>query len=559
MRRLLWILFLLPLALACNRGNPLLPSARGDNSSTAVLGEKTEQNETPEPPRYTEISLKAQSRRVPVIMYHDVIPERVRESQWFDCSVDEFEKQMNFLALEGAQPISLQELYDHLTTGKEIPEKAVVLTFDDNYQGFYDNAYPILKRYGYPAAMFVHTGYVGNKEGQHPKMTWDTLRELVKDPLITIGAHTVMHPEDITLLSEEEQRKEVTDCKGVLEKELGIKCDFFAYPAGKNNSITQRLAWEAGYKMAFTIENGLAEESPSIIAINRYIHTRLETAWSDREDAMRGGAMGIVRDTIEVAPLELEVDTISGVKLALITGGMAETVTSDTREGVWEFVERTGAQAGINGTFFAMAAIKSTDNKLVGPCLTPEMTEVIGDADATRWEKLRNRPVVMWSDKEFAIVPFQPETMRTDAAFRDFMPDVKNVMMGGAWLVHEYRALTKSEMDLFGSKDIQDPRRRAFVGLDENGRFVIGASRQSVSSERLASALTFAGVRHAVLLDSGFSTSLVYGDSILASGHSTASRPSRPVPHAIVLKGKYGTPETDAYKYELARGKKTAE
>jgi hypothetical protein len=185
-----------------------------------------------------------------------------------------------------------------------------------------------------------------------------------------------------------------------------------------------------------------------------------------------------------------------------------------------------------------MAAIASTDNRLVGPCKAHDQAAVIGDEERTRWPKLVNRPVLMWGPTGIAVVPFQPETMRTDEAFRAFMPDLTDVFMGGAWLVHDGMPLSREAMSTFGSKDIQDARRRAFVGWDNEGKFVVGATRESASSEKLAVALAAAGVKEAILMDSGFSTSLVYGTQVLASGHRTASKASRPVPHAVVLRGE---------------------
>jgi hypothetical protein len=68
-----------------------------------------------------------------------------------------------------------------------------------------------------------------------------------------------------------------------------------------------------------------------------------------------------------------------------------------------------------------------------------------------------------------------------------------------------------------------------------DGRIVIGAAIDSVTTSQLGNALVEAGVKEALLLDSGYSTSLVFGDQILASGHSTPDQPSRPIPHSILL------------------------
>lgn len=492
----------------------------------------------PERVPYTQISMRAQDRRIPVIMYHDVIAKRDRNSQWFDCSVDEFRAQMEFLKTQGAVPISVQDLYDHLTNGKEVPDTAVVLTFDDNYQGVYDNAYPLLKEYGYPFCVFVHTAFVGKTEGLHPKMSYATLNELLTDPNVTVGSHTVTHPDDLSKLDIPTQEQELQLSKQELEKNLSRKIDFLAYPNGKNDETTQGLAETAGYKMSFSIVNGLAEESPSIQCVSRYVHTRLEKAWEDRQRALDGGGGGAIRMPLRSdATISLKIEEHAGVRLAMITGGTPETATSETRESVLQFIQRTGAQAGINGTFFAMAAIKSTDNRLVGPCKTPDMPEVIGDTETTRWEKLRNRPVVLWSKDEIAFVPFQPETMQNDAPFKDYMPEVQNVFMGGALLVRNGVPMDRKQLMIFGSRDVMDARRRSALGVTMDGQMVCAATRESATSAQFASALAEAGVNNAVLLDSGFSTSLVFGEKIIASGHSTASEPSRPVPHAILLRG----------------------
>jgi poly-beta-1,6-N-acetyl-D-glucosamine N-deacetylase len=492
----------------------------------------------PPPSNYTEISMRSQDRRIPVIMYHDIIKERDRDAVWFDCTSDEFEEQMKQIQTWGAVPISLDQLYNHLTKGTSVPDNAIVLTFDDNYQGFWDRGLPILRKYNYPAAVFVHTGFVGHKEGLHPKMDWDELKQLVKDPLITIGNHTITHPADITLLPPDEQQREISDAKRDLEAHLGKTVDYFAYPDGKNDAITQDYVRSAGHKMAFTIVNGPAEESPNIVSVNRYVHTRLETAWQDRTSALDGGVLGKCLMPLKDAPVQyLEVE-MAGVKMGLVKGGQPSSLMSETREEVLDFIKRTPtAVAGINGGFFAMAAIASTDNKMVGPCKTSDMPQVVPDEEQFRWAKLKNRPLVMWDKTQFAIVPFVPESMANIGVFADFMPTMTDTFLAGVWLVHQGLARTREQMNTFASKDIQDARKRAFLGVMPDGVTVIGASLQSVSSEKLAEAIAAAGISEAVLLDSGFSTSLVYGQSIKATGHSSIMNPSRPVPHAIVLKG----------------------
>ena len=553
-RRLVPFALLALLALSGCDGAKELTSGTPLKKTPLATSEATNGTEETAPavPPTGEIALAAASARVPVVMYHDIIRRRGRGSQWFDCTAEEFEAQMARISELGLTPISAADLHAHLTEGKEVPARSIVLTFDDNYQGFYDHAWPVLKRYGYPAIMFVHTNYVGDKTGIHPKMTWERLKELEKDPLFTVGSHTVMHHLDLKERPLDEQRTEMELSKSTLESKLGHDVPFLAYPNGSNSEITREVAKGAGYKMAFTIVNTPAEESPGILAVGRYVHTRFEKAVEDAEKAALNAPAAISRSTFAEGPMSFERESYDGVKLSLVRGGKPSSRMSLTREGVRDFVKKAKAVAGINGGFFAMAAIRSTDNAMVGPLKTPEMPTVAPDDARERWDKLRNRPILLWNKEEFVIVPYNPATMRDHEAFEYLLPGVTDVMLAGVWLVRAGQPRTREEMNAYGSKDIQDARRRAAIGVDSSGRFVAACAGESVSSERFASALASAGLSEAVLLDSGFSTSLVFDGKIKVSGHSSASKPSRPVPHAIVILGEKDPTSKDAL--DLGKG-----
>ncbi|MFI5387358.1 MAG: polysaccharide deacetylase family protein, partial [Fimbriimonadales bacterium] len=230
------------------RNNVVDPLVTGPISSTTDSSSHEEQA-----PTVPDIVMKAEAGRVVVIMYHNVIKERVKGSVWFDCTIDEFGKDMDSLVENGYTVLSTDQLFEHLTKGAPVPAKSIVLTFDDNYQGFYDYAVPILRKHKFPAAMFVHTAYVGSKSG-YPKMTWEELKELRDEGLVTIGAHTVTHPSNLKDLPLDVQKKELEDSKADLEQHLGGKIDIMAYPDGSNDLNTQQLTRDAGYKMSFSTE-----------------------------------------------------------------------------------------------------------------------------------------------------------------------------------------------------------------------------------------------------------------------------------------------------------------
>lgn len=300
--------------------------------------------------------------------------------------------------------------------------------------------------------------------------------------------------------------------------------------------------------MAFTIINSPAEESPNIFSVGRYVHTKFTQAILDADNAIFGAPADIMRkEWKKDAPVRYESGTYAGISLKMVFGGHPSTVMSQTgRQPVKDFVREGNGVAGINGGFFALAAIDSADNAMVGPVRTAEMSQMTPDTSSERWVKINNRPLVMWSDNEFAMLPYVPAQMGKEEQFEYFMKGFTDCFMGGVWLVHKGEATPAEEQSVFGAKDIQDFRRRAFIGITAEGEFVAGTATDSVSSAKLAEAIAEAGVEEAVLIDSGFSTSLVFNDKIKATGHSNKDHPSRPVPHAIIIRGKLDASTDDA-------------
>ena len=223
---------------------------------------------------------------------------------------------------------------------------------------------------------------------------------------------------------------------------------------------------------------------------------------------------------------------------------MAQTRRSVLRCGVDRLVDQAGAQAGVNGTFFADASVQATDNVLIGPSLCGnEARAVFNRADNAG--ALPVRPLVLLSLGRTRIPPYDPQAMVDQSALAAHLPGLTDAFLGEVWLVHEDVAADRPRLDGFHVHDAEDPRRRAFFALMPDGRLVLGATTHVATSAQLACALPAANVRKAVLLDSGFSTSLVYGRKILVTGHTSRGIPSRPVPHALVL---FGKPENDSHE-----------
>ena len=227
----------------------------------------------------------------------------------------------------------------------------------------------------------------------------------------------------------------------------------------------------------------------------------------------------------------------NGVPFILIEGGVPQTRRSPLRAGVPQIVAQARAQAGLNGTFFVNASLRGTDNALIGPSLCGnEASAVFNPAD--RNALLAGRPLVLLSPAQTRLVPYDPPAMGSQKELESWLPGLTDAFLGGVWLVHDGVAADRERIDDYHVRDAEDQRRRAFFCLLPDGRPALGATTYVTPSADLALALSEIGVREAVLLDSGFSTSLVYGGKILVTGHTSPGIPSRPVPHALVLFGK---------------------
>ena len=490
---------------------------------------------------------RALSSRVTVLMFHDVVTSRGKGGVYFDSTVAEFNEILDYFEEQGAHYLSLRELHEHLVTGKQVPERSVVLTFDDNYLGFYENAWPILKAKNIPSGMFVHTDFVGNTSGSHPKMTWDQLKELDATGLVEIGGHTCSHPGDLKSLPEDVQERELTKSKALLEDQLGHPVPFLAYPVGSADAKTIALTKSAGYTMAFTMRNGPAEESPGVLEVQRTIQTKYKQAFEESLSQSKNVPAAVITTEINNTPITLTSGEFDDISLVFVSGGIPMSVRDPDggRKSVGAYVETHGGKAGMNGTFFVNAALRGTDNAMIGPFRSQNEGKFFDDRDARRLEKLVGRPLIAWNGKQITVAPFSAEALNTEEGVRQLHPEFTDCFLAGAWIVHEGVARSRREISTAAASDFNDPRKRAFFGWKADGTLVYGATQNVITTSAMARGAAAAGLQEAFLMDSGFSTSVVYNGKIMATGHSSESLPSREVPHALVVQGELG-PALDA-------------
>ncbi|MFC4809648.1 polysaccharide deacetylase family protein [Paenibacillus sp. GCM10023250] len=225
--------------------------------------------------------------RVIVLMYHEVVPVPQDAGA---LSTAKFERQLQMMKANNFHWITMDQYRGFILHGDPIPDNAVLLTFDDGYASFYQDAYPILRKYGAPATSFLIVSTVSNPHHPGvPKLTWDQVREMKRNG-ISFYSHSfdshLYAPTDaggkytIAALSgpiylpdkgrrETEQEYELrvkTDLKqanAILERELGAPNHVLAFPYGAFSKPLLAICEQLGIDVTLTVKDGLDRRSQS--------------------------------------------------------------------------------------------------------------------------------------------------------------------------------------------------------------------------------------------------------------------------------------------------------
>ena len=185
---------------------------------------------------------------LPILMYHKIGDDKDNDAV---IREDLFRQQMKYLKDHNYHPLTMQQLYDYVVNGAEVPENPVVLTFDDGYPDTYTVVYPILKEYGFAATIFVNPGDVGTR------LTWNQIREMAASG-ITISNHGYMHHE-MGEMTDYDQAQNVDKGREELAAELQAEpSPWFCFPYGSMNSHSEKIVKDSGVEMALSMKSGWA-------------------------------------------------------------------------------------------------------------------------------------------------------------------------------------------------------------------------------------------------------------------------------------------------------------
>jgi peptidoglycan/xylan/chitin deacetylase (PgdA/CDA1 family) len=206
------------------------------------------------------------SRRENVILtYHSIS----LDGTFCTVKPKDFVSQLEYLK-KNYNIVPLVEMLKCLGTRAKHDKRQVSITFDDGYQDFYLNVYPLLRKNNLPATVFVATDYVGKEwpfVENHPKMlTWEQIEEISKCN-VEIGAHTITHP-NLQVKNLEEAEYEIRKSKEEIEKHISTSAKFFSYPFGRHNPEIVDITKFAGFKGAVGGIGTLQKDS-NIFVLNR--------------------------------------------------------------------------------------------------------------------------------------------------------------------------------------------------------------------------------------------------------------------------------------------------
>jgi peptidoglycan/xylan/chitin deacetylase (PgdA/CDA1 family) len=206
--------------------------------------------------------------RVPILMYHhiqDAPPGSSALRRDLSVSPSNFETQLRYLQQEGYETVSLYDLVLHLTVGQPLPERPIILTFDDGYADAYIQALPLLQRFGFTGTFFLITAPID--AGNPAFLSWAQVEEMHAAGM-SMEAHSYDHP-DLRNRGYQYLVYQTLGPKEAIEARTGEKVRFFCYPSGRYDAHVVQVLRSANYWGAVAIEQGATHTSDGLFGLRR--------------------------------------------------------------------------------------------------------------------------------------------------------------------------------------------------------------------------------------------------------------------------------------------------
>ncbi|MNK69549.1 Peptidoglycan-N-acetylmuramic acid deacetylase PdaA precursor [compost metagenome] len=216
-------------------------------------------------------------REVPVLCYHQIRNTTASDSKRAHDDIiapDKFREHMKMLADSGYHSILPDQLYDYLVYGAKLPEKPIMITFDDTDEDQFTVGNTTLKKHGFKGVYFIMTVSIGRK-GRINYMTKEQIKQL-SDEGNTIASHTYDH-KNFAQFTDEDWKTQIDAPTKKLEEITGKKVEYFAYPYGVSKAANLHKLKEHGFKAAFILSTARDENYP-LYTIRRIIDPGRYTA-----------------------------------------------------------------------------------------------------------------------------------------------------------------------------------------------------------------------------------------------------------------------------------------
>lgn len=193
-----------------------------------------------------------------------------------EISRETFRQHLQYLEMTGYNVIPLEHLYEYVTGKRSrIPKNAIVITIDDGWRSTYTEAFPELQKRRFPFTVFIYPKIIGQTANA---LTWKQIREMAEAG-VDVQSHTLSHG----YLTRRRHRslneagymkwldRELTESRRILEKEVGRKVQFLAYPYGDFDETVARRAEKAGYAAGLTCEYGPVRKGTDTFRMKRVV------------------------------------------------------------------------------------------------------------------------------------------------------------------------------------------------------------------------------------------------------------------------------------------------
>lgn len=240
---------------------------------TTLKGEKADTTNLQPADAKTIIARK----EVPVLCYHQIRNNIASDSKRAHDDIiapDKFRDHIKMLADSGYHSILPDQLYDYLVYGKQLPQKPIMITFDDTDEDQFTVGNSTLKKYGFKGVYFIMTVSIGRK-GRINYMTKEQIKQLA-DEGNTIASHTYDH-KNFAHFTDEDWKTQIDEPTKKLEQITGKKVEYFAYPYGVFKAENLPKLKEHSFKAAFILSTERDENYP-LYTIRRIIDPGRYTA-----------------------------------------------------------------------------------------------------------------------------------------------------------------------------------------------------------------------------------------------------------------------------------------